>query len=80
MTILTIRLDGDLTVRLRARAVRHGHSMEDEACAILRAALDAEPLSGKSLVDRIRARVEPFGGIELELPPREPQRDPPDLG
>jgi hypothetical protein len=31
----------------------------------------------RNLYERIRARVEPLGGIELELPPREPDRDPP---
>ena len=54
--------------------------MEEEARSILRSTLQAEPLSGKSLVDSIRAMVEPHGGIELELPPREMQRDPPDFG
>jgi len=31
------------------------------------------------LVADIRALVEPFGGIELELPAREPMREPPDF-
>jgi antitoxin FitA len=30
-----------------------------------------------NLYERIRALVEPLGGIDLELPPREPTRDPP---
>lgn len=81
MTTMTIRnLDDELKARLRVRAARHGQSMEEEVRVILRAALAAEPLSGKSLVDSIRAMVEPYGGIELELLPREPQRDPPDFG
>ena len=33
--------------------------------------------TGADLVAVIRALVEPFGGIELELPPREPMREPP---
>ena len=36
--------------------------------------------SGASLYAAIRARVELLGGVELELPRREPQRDPPDFG
>jgi hypothetical protein len=53
--------------------------VEDEALSILRSALQAEPQSGQSLLDSIRARVEPYGGIELELPEREPMREPPDF-
>jgi plasmid stability protein len=83
MATLTIRnLDDDLMARLRLRAGRHGQSMDEEACSILRAALanGVEDGSGASLYAAIRAYVEPFGGIDLELPPREPQRDPPDFG
>lgn len=83
MATMTIRnLDDDLKALLRLRAARHGQSMEEEARSILRAALAnrIEDDSGASLYAAIRARVEPLGGVELELPPREPQRDPPDLG
>lgn len=80
MATMTIRdLDDDLKMQLRVRAARHGKSMEEEARSILRSALRTEPLSGQSLVDSIRAMVEPYGGIALELPPRELQRDPPDF-
>jgi len=77
---MTIRnLDDDLKACLRMRAAQHGRSMEEAACSILRAALAhrVEGDSGASLYAAIRAHVEPFRGIELELPPREPQRDPP---
>ncbi|KZC37667.1 MULTISPECIES: FitA-like ribbon-helix-helix domain-containing protein [Rhodanobacter] len=83
MATMTIRnLDDDLKARLRVRAARHGRSMEEEARSILRAALAncVEDDSGASLYAAIRAHVEPFGGIDLDLPPREPQRDPPDFG
>ena len=80
MATMTIRnLDDDLKTQLRVRAARNGQSMEEEARSILRSVLKAEPLSGQSLVDSIRAMVKPYGGIELELPPRELQRDPPDF-
>ena len=80
MASMTIRnLDDDLKTLLRLRAARHGKSMEEEARSILRSALQAEPLSGKSLVDSIREMVEPYGGIELELPVRGPMREPPDF-
>ena len=83
MATMTIRnLEDELKARLRIRAAQHGRSMEEEARSILRSALNTEPgaNTGAALVKAIRARVERFGGIELELPPREPMREPPDLG
>jgi antitoxin FitA len=65
--------------RLQARADRHGKSVEDEARDILRdalGALDADPAPA-NLYAAIREIVEPLGGIELEIPPREPVREPP---
>lgn len=32
-----------------------------------------------NLAEAIRARFAPLGGLELELPPRGPMRDPPDF-
>lgn len=81
MATMTIRnIDDRLKARLRVQAARHGRSMEDEARSILRTALSTEPESGESLYDAIRAIADPLGGIELELPPREPMREPPDFG
>jgi hypothetical protein len=37
------------------------------------------PKRSPNLYERIRARVEPVGGVDLELPPREPGRDPPNF-
>ena len=80
MATMTIRnIDDQLKARLRVQAAQHGRSMEDEARDILRAALSAEPSSGVSLIEAIRTRVMPFGGIELELPTREAVRHPPQL-
>jgi plasmid stability protein len=82
MATITIRaLDDDMNARLRIRAARHGRSMEEEARNILLATLsiDPEPGTGAALVAGIRAWVEPFGGIELELPSREPMPEPPDF-
>lgn len=81
MATMTIRnIDDQLKATLRVRAAMHGRSMEDEARDILRTALSAEPTSGRNLVDAIRARIEPLGGVELELPAREVIRAPVDLG
>ena len=83
MATITIRnLDDDVKARLRVRAAQHGRSMEEEARSILRAALvtKSKPAAtGAALVADIRALVEPFGGIELGLPPRTSMREPPDF-
>jgi antitoxin FitA len=80
MSSLTIRnFDEDLKRKLRLRAAARNRSMEEEARDILRCSLSVEPDAQDNLADRIRRRVEPLGGIELELPPRGPLRDPPDF-
>jgi len=38
-----------------------------------------ETMRQDNLADWFRRRVEPLGGIELELPPRGPMREPPDF-
>ena len=78
MASITVRnLDEDVKQRLRTRAAENGKSMEQEARDILRTALIATTPSGDDLAAAIRARFAPLGGVELELPPREPMREPP---
>lgn len=78
MATLTIPdLEESVEAELRVRAAKNGRSTEDEARHILRAAVaqaDSEP---ENLFKAIRRIVEPFGGFELELPPREKMREPP---
>jgi plasmid stability protein len=76
---LNIRqLDPALKERLRIRAAHHGRSMEAEARAILKEVLtEKPPATGADLVKAIRRRFAPLGGVELELPPRLPGREPP---
>ncbi len=79
MSSITIRnLDPAIKERLRVRAAERGHSMEAEARRILQTAL-SEPgrPSGRNLYERIHARFAPLGGVNLELAPREPAREPP---
>ena len=83
MASMTIHnLDDDLKNLLRLRAAQHGTSMEEVARSILHAALfvPVEDNSGAALYAAIRAIVEPFGGIELDLPVRGPQPEPLDFG
>jgi plasmid stability protein len=80
MATLTIRdLDPSVKERLRIRAAESGRSMEEEVRVILRQATvkDSNPEIG--LAEAIRRRFAPFGGVELEIPPRELGRDPPDF-
>jgi antitoxin FitA len=80
MASLTIRrLDDAVKARLRIRAARNGRSMEEEARLVLSAALAKKPKRSMNLAESIRRLVAPLGGVELELPPREPVREPPDF-
>ena len=77
MASITIRdIDERLKRRLRMQAAQHGRSMEQEARDILRTALSTERSRNGSLVDSIRAHIEPLGGVELEIAPREAIREP----
>ena len=78
MASITVRnLDDGLKRRLRIRAAENGRSMEQEAREILRAALDEDAAPDRNLGKAIHELFKPFGGVELETPPREPMRDPP---
>ena len=77
MASITIRnLDDDVKTRLRKLAAGHGRSMEEEARLILGEAVGREP-EPENLASFIRECFAPFGGVELELPPRQPMREPP---
>lgn len=78
MASITIRnLDERTKARLRVRAAHNNRSMEEEARHLLRAALTAPAGRTRSLAEAVRLRFRPLGGVELELPAREPIREPP---
>ena len=80
MASITVRnLDNSLKDKLRIRAARNGRSMEDEARALLRAALAEEEYPSDNLASAIRRRIAPLGGVELPPIQREPSREPPDF-
>lgn len=80
MAGITIRnLDDDTKARLRVRAARHGRSMEEEARRILQRSVAEEAAQEPNLAEAVRRRFAPFGGVELELEPRELLREPPGL-
>lgn len=77
MASITIRnLDDEVKTRLRARAAEHHRSMEEEARLIRREAVELKQ-APRNLADAIRAWIAPLGGVDLELPPRVPMREPP---
>lgn len=72
-------LDDALYDRLVAQAQRHGRTVEAEAAALLTDAVPPAPTSGAAWLARLRARFEPLGGVDLEIPPRDMPRRVPDL-
>ena len=80
MASITIRrLDDAVKEKLRVRAAEHGVSMEEEARELLKVGLARTDNSGLTFSQSIRKYFEPFGGVDLEIPGREPIREPPDF-
>ncbi len=78
MASITVRnLDDSLKRRLRIRAAENGRSMEQEVRDILRSALNGEAAPTGNLGTAIHELFKPYGGVELEIPTREPMREPP---
>lgn len=85
MASLTIRnLDDEIKQGLRYRAATNGVSMEQEARTILRDAIrspkeaEQHESSGANWYRSLRQLVEPYGGFELDIPPRnKDMREPP---
>ena len=78
MASITIRnLDDDVKTRLRVRAAEHHRSMEEEARIILRDAVTGRRAGPRDLAAFTRQCFASVDGVELELPPRGPMREPP---
>lgn len=79
MATLTIRnLDETVKRRLQVRAALNGRSMEAEAREALSKLVVSNPISAEPEEDlgtAIRKRFAPFGGVELEIPPRQFPQD-----
>ena len=77
MASISIRnLDDDVKARLHVRAAEHHRSMEEEVRLILREAVGPRPRS-RNLAEISRSYFGPENGVDLELPPRGPGREPP---
>ena len=80
MASIVIRnLDDPIKARLRVRAAHNGRSMEEEVRSILRHELAIESKAPPHLLNAIRERFAPLGGVDLEPIVREPLRPPPAL-
>ena len=78
MASITVRnLDDGLKRRLRVRAAENGRSMEQEAREILKHALEEDTVPVRNLGTALHELFRPFGGVDLEIPPRQPMREPP---
>ena len=77
-TSITVRkIDESVKRKLRMRAASEGHSLEEEVRRILSDAAAHAPLTPVNLAQAIIDIVDPVGGIELDIPPRTPEREPP---
>ena len=77
MASITIRnLDDNVKTRLRVRAAEHHRSMEEEARLILRDAV-VRKADSRNLASIMRSHFGPDNGMDLDLPLREPGREPP---
>ena len=73
MASITIRkLPENTKRRLRMRAARNGRSMEQEAREILEGVLQQPEPPQENLAEAIRRIFAPLGGVELQIPKREP--------
>ena len=73
MSAITVRqLPDEVKQRLRVRAAENGRSMEAEVREILvDAVAEEEPSVDLTRVEALIALGEEFGGIHLEIPPRD---------
>ena len=78
MPSITIRnIDNEFKKRLRVRAAKQGHSMEEEARLILRRAVNG--ITGPELLELSESLFGEKHGVELETPSRADDRQPPDF-
>lgn len=71
MATITVRnLDDEVKELLRISAAKNGHSMEEEVRMILKQALTKKP-PRYGLGTRLHQHFAEFGGVELEIPPRD---------
>ncbi len=66
MASITVRkVDEELKRRIRVRAARHGHSLEEEVRLTLERSSHEPEKPRLNLADFIASRFDPLGGIDL---------------
>jgi len=77
MASITVRnLDDDAKAHLRVRAAECHRSLEEEVRIILRDAVNGGQTGPRDLAKFTRQCFAPLGGVEMEIPPRSPMREP----
>ena len=80
-SLLTRNVDDALHARLKEAAARHRRSLEEEARELLRVAVARQepPEQGQTLTDIARELFGSRGGVDLDPPSRDADRDRPPL-
>ena len=82
-TLVIPDLDDTLYEQLERRALSHSRLLEDEARETLRLAMEHDPIAAgdENLVELALKLFGPENGVDLDLPPRNADRDrpPPDF-
>ena len=78
-SILVRQIPDSVKAKLKARAQRHGRSMEEEVRDILKCAAAEDTASGANWAAQIHERFAKLGGLEIPERNREPIREPPDF-
>jgi len=79
MTQITIRqIDDSVRFKLKMRAAAKGRSLEAELREIITQAASEEPVL-QNVGRSILARFQRLGGVELNIPPRSPERKRPNF-
>ena len=73
------KLDRDISAHLTSSASESDQAAKREAGYVLADSVAELDVPEKGLGTAIHELFKPFGGVELEIPPREPMREPPDL-
>ena len=81
MASLTVRkLDTAVKTRLKIRAAKNGHSMEEEVRILIEKAVEQESGTGAQLYAEIRKLVKRYGPLDITVPRRNAShRLPPDF-
>ena len=76
-TVNKQEMDRDANSHLKSGVTEKDEAMNEEAGYVLADSVAELTVPEKGLGTAIHELFKPFGGVELEIPPREPMREPP---